>query len=67
MFCQLTRGMVVGMLYPVLKESGHKLAPNEAYFAVFAGLRGALGTYGRRTARREYVNMYGICEYVWNM
>ena len=55
------------MLYPVLKESGHKLAPNEAYFAVFAGLRGALGTYGRRTARREYVNMYGICEYVWNM
>ncbi len=39
----ITRYIVVFCLYPALANTQHKLAKNEAYFAAFAGLRGALG------------------------
>jgi len=39
----LTRFLVVVMLYPLLSQMGHKLERNEAGFVIFGGLRGALG------------------------
>ncbi len=48
MFCifvlsNVTRSVVVAVLYPVTYVSGQRLAKNEAYFAAFASMRGALG------------------------
>lgn len=42
-FLVVSRGVMVGVLYPVISNIGMKMTVSEAIFVAFAGLRGALG------------------------